>query len=316
MKTVERIFPLEAPEGLGARPQPGLLGPLLVQIPDALRDSVRMGFLHSSRAGGRLSKALKAASEVRFIGVSSDSETSTNVRFEMAVFGDAAPELFAQGKMWDEGPGPEASAFDLLGDALVDIGAGRADSDHFDQPLLARVGRYGVLFKKGLTSVSLTGDGKRAVARITPAVVDAAHALSRRTPAPRRVRVTGRLDLMGASQGVLKLHLRPGEIVTALWTGSGGMEGFKDFFNQEVVVEGLGVFRPSGTLLRIEADALLPATVQDEFFREVPKALALLDHPSMTRLRPGEKSPYHRILESIPAEETDEEFAAAVEAFS
>ena len=44
--------------------------------------------------------------------------------------------------------------------------------------------------------------------------------------------------------------------------------------------------------------------------------LAAPDYEAMTRLRPGEKSPFHRILGSIPAEESDEEFAAAVEAFS
>ena len=316
MRTVERIFRLEGPKGLGARPHPGLVGDLMVQLPDTLRDAVRMGFLHSSRAEGRLSNALKAASEVRFVDVSSDSDEVTNVRFELPVFGDAAPELFAQGQLWDRGPKPEGSAFDLLGDALVDIGAGRVDSDHFDQALLGRIAHYGRLFKHGLTRIALNGDGGGMIAQVSPAVVESAHMLSRRTPTPRRVRVTGRLDLMGASQGILKLHLRPGEIVTALWTGARNLEEFKDSFNRDVVVEGLGVFRPSGTLLRIEAEALLPATSQDEFFRQLPEGIIERDYSQAVRLRAGEPSVYARILGSIPAEESDEEFAAAVEAMS
>ena len=40
-------------------------------------------------------------------------------------------------------------------------------------------------------------------------VVVAASELSAVTPAPRRIRVAGCLDLMGASQGVLKVHIRP-----------------------------------------------------------------------------------------------------------
>ena len=316
MRTVERIFRLEGPKGLGARPHPGLVGDLMVQLPDTLRDAVRMGFLHSSRAEGRLSNALKAASEVRFVDVSSDSDDVTNVRFELPVFGEAAPELFAQGQLWDRGPKPEGSAFDLLGDALVDIGAGRVDSDHFDQALLGRIGHYGRLFKHGLTRIALNGDGGGMIAQVSPAVVESAHMLSRRTPTPRRVRVTGRLDLMGASQGILKLHLRPGEIVTALWTGARNLEEFKDSFNRDVVVEGLGVFRPSGTLLRIEAEALLPATSQDEFFRQLPEGIIERDYSQAVRLRAGEPSVYARILGSIPAEESDEEFAAAVEAMS
>ncbi len=316
MKTVERTFRLEGPSGLGPRPDPGLLGALLVQLPETLRDSVRMGFLHSSRAGGRLSKALKAASKVRFIDVSSTSERITDVRFELPVFGESAPELFAQGQFWDDGPDPDQTAFDLLADALVDIGAEREDSDHYDQPFLRRVHRYGTLFKKGLERVSLSDEHGRLVANLSPTVVKTAESLSRRTPEPRRVRVTGRLDLMGASQGVVKLHLRPGEIVTALWSGEHPLEQFRDHFNRDVVVEGLAVFRPSGSLLRIEANALLPATEQDEFFRDLPKSLAMPNYESLMRARPGEAPPYRRILGVIPAEESDEEFAAAVEAFS
>ena len=113
VKTVERIFRLEGTTGLGAKPNPSLLGALLVQIPDTLRDAVRMEFLHSSRAEGRLSRALRAASEVRLAGCSSTSGDFTDVCFEMPVFGEAAPELFAQGQLWDDGPRAESSAFDL-----------------------------------------------------------------------------------------------------------------------------------------------------------------------------------------------------------
>jgi hypothetical protein len=42
----------------------------------------------------------------------------------------------------------------------------------------------------------------------------------------------------------------------------------------------------------------------------------LPDYSARARLRPGEASPFGRILGGIPAEETDEEFAAAVEALS
>ena len=69
-------------------------------------------------------------------------------------------------------------------------------------------------------------------------------------------------------------------------------------------------------LLRVDADAIAFAGAQDEFFRQVPQASAVPDYSSLTRLRPGERSPFNRILGSIPAEESDEEFAAAVEALS
>ncbi|HKE82309.1 MAG TPA: hypothetical protein VKB50_01075 [Vicinamibacterales bacterium] len=132
------------------------------------------------------------------------------------------------------------------------------------------------------------------------------------TPTPRRVRVIGRLDVMGASQGVLKLDIRPGEIVTALWEGEGPVETLREFFNRDVVVEGVGAFRPSGSLLRVDADAIAPAASQDEFFRRVPSAVAQRDYHKLTRLKAGEKSAYAQLRGFLPGDESDEEFNAAV----
>ena len=64
MKTVERSFRLEAQTGLGAKPRPELLGPVLTYLRDTLQDSVRMGFLHTSRARGRIPGSIKAAADV------------------------------------------------------------------------------------------------------------------------------------------------------------------------------------------------------------------------------------------------------------
>ena len=139
---------------------------------------------------------------------------------------------------------------------------------------------------------------------------------SNTTPHARRVRVAGRLDLMGASQGVLKLHVNTGAIVTGIWEGGGSLDQFAQLFNKDVVCEGVGVFRPSGTLLRIDADALAPATMNDDFFRHAPVAHAKVDLARTAHPRYGEASVNAGFLASIPAEESDEEFAAAVDALS
>jgi hypothetical protein len=133
-------------------------------------------------------------------------------------------------------------------------------------------------------------------------------------PNRRRVRVVGRLDLIGVSQHVLKLEILTGIFVTAVWQGEAAVDVFKDLLNHDVVVEGFGTFRPSGILRRIDADALVVASAADEFFRQVPTAAVVRDYQEIARLRPGEKSVYAKILGSIPAEESDEEFEAAVAA--
>jgi len=147
-------------------------------------------------------------------------------------------------------------------------------------------------------------------------IVNAASELSATTPEPRRVRIAGRLDVMGASEAVLKIDLRPGESVTAVWEGDVPVDELRDLFNRDVALEGIGVFRPSGSLLRVDATAIRLASSQDDFFRQVPRATPARDYKKALRLRQTEGSVYARILGRIPSEETDDEFAAAVDALS
>lgn len=289
---------------------------MLTHLHATLQDTVRMGFLHSSRARGRIPGVLKRAAEVRYAGHSADGTDGTLLHFEVAPFGEVAGELFRQQLLWDDGPRAEQTAFELLAASLDDIAARRAESNRFDPGLLNRVRSYGRVVKTGLSTIELPDAQVPHAGRIDAASVAAAGELVARTPEPRRVRVVGRLDVMGASQCVLKLELRPGIIVTALWEGAAPVDTLKEYFNREVVVEGAGVFRPSGGLLRIDADAIAPASQRDEFFREVPVAAVAEEGVRSARMRPQETSAYAAILGSIPAEESDEAFAAAVEELS
>lgn len=317
MNTVERSFRLEAKEGLGARPRPELIGPVLTHLHATLQDTVRMGFLHSSRARGRVPAQLKAAADVRFIGHSADGEAATLLHFAVPDFETAAPEVFRQNRLWDDGPEPRQTVFELLGAALADVAARREDSNRFDPGLLRRFVRYRPLFARGhLTRIALPDTRVAEAGVLDVGVTLAASELSARTPAAQRVRVVGRLDVMGASQGVLKLEVKPGQVVTGLWEGDAPVEVLKEYFNREVVLEGVAVYRPSGSLLRVDVQAVAAAATADEFFRAVPRGHVQRDFTRAARLRPGESSAYARILGRIPAEESDEDFLAAVEAMS
>ena len=120
LNAVERSLRLAGPQGLGARPRPELIGPVLGTVEGTLLDAVRMGFLHSSRARGRVPTSLRAAAEVRFIGHSGENG-ATLLRFEVPTFGSVASELFQQHHLWDDGPKPEETAFELFGAALHDV---------------------------------------------------------------------------------------------------------------------------------------------------------------------------------------------------
>jgi hypothetical protein len=217
--------------------------------------------------------------------------------------------------LWDDGPKPEATAFQLFGAALNDVRQRRTESDRFDPPLLRRISSYRRMLARGVERISMPDTVLAEHGGIDLITVNAATELSAATPHARRVRVAGRLDLMGKSQSVLKLHL-PGSVIVTALEGEQPVESLRDFFNREVVIEGAAVFSPSGSLLRIDADAISAAGAQDDFFRTVPKAVVETDYRKLARLRPGEPSAYARILGSIPAEESDEEFATAVEELS
>lgn len=316
MNVVERSFRLEGPSGLGAKPRPELIGPVLTHLHDTLQDAVRMGFLHSSQARGRIPRGIKAAADVRYIGHAQAGDNATLLRFEVSPFGDVAGDLFRQTRLWDDMPTSDQTAFELLGAALDDIGTHREDSNRFDPGLLRRITRYKVIFRRGLSRIVLPDVAWPHPALFDTAVIKAAHALSDATPEPRRVRVSGRLDLMGVSQGVIKIHVAGGAVVTALWDGQEPIDELRSLLNRDVICEGVGVFRPSGTLLRIDADAVAAAGAGDAGFAVVPRATRVGDIKRQLLLKTGETSAYRDLLGSIPAEESDEDFAAAIEAMS
>jgi hypothetical protein len=313
---LERTFELSGPEGLGSRPRPELVGPVLTHLHETLRDAVRMGFLHSSRARGRIPDSLKAAATARFVRHTANGDNVTVLVFDVPTFGSAAAELFSQKLFWDDGPQPEQTAFELLGAALHDVRRRAKDSNRYDRGLLQRVSGYRRILHLGIDRIRLSDSILEQPEEIDLTVVEAAAELSAGTPPPRRVRVTGRLDLMAASQSILKLVVNEREFVTAIWDGPEPIEDLRESFNRDVVVEGTGVFRPSGALLRIDADAIAPASAQDEFFRRMPGALSGADHQVLSQRRSGGPFPYEQIRDAMPAEESDEEFAAAIEAFS
>ena len=316
MKLIERTFELSAPEGLGQKPRPELIGPVFTHLHDTLQDAVRMGFLHSSRARGRIPACLKAAAAVHYLGHSASETGGTLLHFEVPSFGSVAGELFDQQQFWTDGPRPEQTSFELLGAALSDMRNRQKESNRFDRGLLQRISRYRHILQRGIARIGLPDTDLKELGEIDQVAVDAASELCAATPAPRRVRIVGRLDLMGVKEAVLKLDLKAGVFVTAVWEGVQPLESLKDYFNRDVVIEGAGIFRASGSLLRIDADAIAFAGAQDDFFRQLPAPLAAPDYENLARVRPGEKSPFARILGSIAAEESDEEFAAAVESFS
>jgi hypothetical protein len=311
VKLVERTFELRGSDGLGGKPRPDVIGPVLSRVHGTLLDSVRMSFLHSSHARGRVPASLQAVSDARYVGHSGGADGSTLLRFEVPEFGDAASELFAQAQFWPGGPKPEQTAFELLAESLRDVRKLSKNSERFDHALLRRFAGYRRLLRGGLNSIALPDAEVAEVERIDEPLSAAAEGLSRETPPSRRVRLCGRLDLLGVSRQVMGLFIEDGTAVTAVWMP----DGFVDlavFLNRQVTIEGLAEFRPSGALLRVDADAIREAAGGDLSFGKLPLPETGFYHQKeAAKIRPGQK-PYAAIFGLIPGDEPDEEFATAV----
>lgn len=261
-------------------------------------------------------QGVRAAADVRFIGLAGAEDEATLLRFEVPTFGEAAADYFAQGQLWEDGPKADETAFELFAGAIDDVRSRRAESNRYDLGMLRSIRKYRALFRKDrLTGIALPDVSRRTEPRLDTEVLAIARELVDVTPVPRRVRVAGRLDLMGASQGVLKIHVDARAVVTALWQGEEPVEALAPFFNRDVVCEGMGIFRPSGTLLRIDADAIDFASGQVDAFRQVPIATPKLAFARAAYVREADV-PYVSFLGSIPAEESDEDFARAIEEMS
>src|SRR6185436_18461698 len=135
--------------------------------------------------------SLQRAAEVRYIGHAAGANDSTILRFEVPEFGSVAQDLFGQGLLWDTGPKPDQTAFDLLAASLHDVRKMAKDSERFDHALLGRFARYRHVLRRGLTSIGLPDARVSETESIDESLSVAAESLLRETPPSRRVRLCG-----------------------------------------------------------------------------------------------------------------------------
>lgn len=274
-----------------------------------------MGFLYSSRMAGRPPKALANAWDVRYIGLSEGPTHSTQLHFESPRFGEAAPELYLQTQLWEDAPGEDETGVDLLGYTLTDIGRRAKESDRFDTALLKKIGEFHTAIRSGVEVIELAGhhlaNGHTPPA-IGPELIQTARALVNETPRPKRVRVQGRLDMIRVSDCAFELVLKAGERIRALWAEK-TVVSLAEYLNQPVLVEGEAVFRPSGSLLRLDAHAITLASERDLFFSKMPQPDLGPLRIEELRQHQSSRRGLNAIVGAWPGDESIEELLTALE---
>jgi hypothetical protein len=253
---------------------------------------------------------LERASDIRTLGfVPRDGYSVLRVTAPRLV--DAAPEVFDQKLLWPGIANPEDTAIQLIGKIGNAVRRQEAASDFYDQPLLRHFSYWHKLFTRRVSGVQLPGTSADIPVPVTldSKVVENARLLSDQTPSPRQIRLVGKLDMVRHSTRSFGLLLDSGEEVRGVLQEA-DPSLLHQYFGREITVFGKAVYRPSGSLLRIDAQEILETTEGRAAFSSIPEALSRTNR--VERKSQIAKTGVAAFFGTWPGEETDEELLAAL----
>jgi len=308
----ERIFRLRGAGLDGSKISAALLVDLLEMVIHGSRRALRMRIEGRSAAAGAKPPWLEPASSFAFLGL---GDGSCVVHVDAPSLAEAAPSEFLQKSFFVDN---ERSGIDFWEDSLRDASAGRDESELFDPGMLSEFERdLAQLFSHSVSSLE---SGKAD--ELAPSLVvgqDALQEIRRlqaKTPMDRIVQVAGNLDMIRHSDRKLRVTLRSGRTVTCV-AGDIRHRSLVSLWGKDVLVQGKAVYRPSGSILRIEADHIEPATEANlELWSEIPEPFGAEIDTKSLRIPQGPRSGINALYDGWPGEETDEEMAAILEEIS
>ncbi|HTU48717.1 MAG TPA: hypothetical protein VMF91_26885 [Bryobacteraceae bacterium] len=311
MNYVEQEIVLRTEAFYGGDIPLALSSPLLRRLENTARPSVRMVLEGTSASVGAPPAWLERASDIRTLGFSARDGDSI-LHLKAPKLGDAAPRLFEQQSLWPGNASPEDTAIQVIGRISEAVRQQEAGSDLYDRYLLKRITNWNGLFRHGLKSVDfrLGVAASDLLSALDEQVIANAQLLSDQTPSPRQVRIVGKLDMVRHSTRSFGLILDGGEEIRGVLI-DGTSEMLQDYFGKDITVLGKAIYRPSGTLLRIDASEILPAVEGRQAFSKVPPSLTLRRRPE--RRLQASKGGVASFFGSWPGKETDRELLQALE---
>jgi hypothetical protein len=315
MPRITQTVTLRSRDRFGRRVPACALARVLAFLADAVRLSVRMAFEGRSKARGPRPDWLRAAADIRFIDHTGEEETVLS--FEAPTLGEAAARLYEQREGWPAWLAAEDTGFDLFGDVLSDVAAQNADSERFDRPLLDEIARFRRAPYSTFTEMAVTArrypPGRAAL--LTPGIAQCAQSLSTNTPPPQRVRVVGKLNTIRAGTQTFRVALDDGEEVRGVLI-EGDITEIGRLRGQRVTVLGEAVYRPSGRVLRVDAEQVTATADTGSFFSTIPKRT-----PRHFDLRDVLRGQRHKagvaaVFGKWPGDETDEQVEQALRELS
>jgi hypothetical protein len=285
-----------------------LCGDLLCHLRPLMTYSVRMAAEGSSVAVGRMPVWLATASDVRLVDYTRDGN-DTLIHLDLPSLGVAAPELYDQGELWPTKPAAEFTAVDVFSAVVNEVDRGYQDSIRYDHHLLRKLSSIRRIFSNHLKSVALPiGPKDAGVHLLTEDTTAIAGRLADSTPQPQEVRVVGQLDMIRKSTRSFGLQLDDGTEVHGVLENADEVDQMRDFFGKRVLVLGKAVYRPSGSLLRIDAHAFEHGEGQPSIFSRVPPSRSRRVHLMHKGTAGQGWNSFSAYFGSWPGDETDEQW--------
>ena len=280
----------------------------------AARDAARFRTCRSSRLRGRPFRFLQAIWDIQQAPWVETDAGDTLLIFRANTLEAAAPTLFEQESLFEEDRLQRNwTVFDLLGQILQEVQNSQAQDIHLDYGMLDSVQSFSHSFHHGLdlARFDFRTHGRTEAAVIdAPLVLKAGEALHD-TPASRRIRIAGVLDMLRMSNRLFQIVLDDGAKVRGVWMHD--TTEVRSFLGERVLMEGEATFRANGEIVAIQADAARTATGADAAFSRKPIISSVEARRKLTQRGGGAFRP---IVGQWPGDETDQEITDYLAAVS
>lgn len=302
-ETYRHWIRLKGEGATGSRISGALLRDLLDILVEGCRGAVRMRVEGRSSSPGPTTGWLANAADFEVLPL---EQGSTVLPIETLPLAASAPERFAQLNFLEVDP--RQSGFSLFEQSLGEALRGNEETELFDQPLLQRfAGLAKVLVDGAVEGIEITGEEKWVEGPLTiePEHLRCVEKLLEKTPPPQRVRVGGTLDTIRHSDRMFTLVLESGETVKGVAEGLPAGR-LASLFGQDVIVEGQAFFRPSGRVLRVQADAIVPVEGDVGLWSSAPRPIMAGIEQRRLIGDQGPRSGLNAIYGGWPGDEPDE----------
>ena len=280
----------------------------------AARDAVRFRTFHSSRLQGRPFRFLQAIWNVDQAPWVETDAGDTLLVFRANTLETAASTLFEQESLFEEDRlQKDWTVFDLLGQVLQEVQNRNSQDIRLGYGMLDSVQSFSHSVQHGLDAATFDFrvDGRTHAAVIDAPLVRKAGDVLHETPEPRRIRISGVLDMLRMSNRLFQLVLEDGARVRGVWMHD--TSEVRSLLGGRVLMEGEATFRANGEIVAIQADIARTATKADAAFSRKPIITSVDARRKLTQRTNGA---FLQIVGKWPGDETDQEITEYISAVS